>query len=298
MPEANQTTRWKGQSRGGVLGYSIFIYLIRTLGVRAAYLLLMFVVIYFIPFAPRSTKALWSFYRTHLGYSRWESFLAIPRHYYRFGQTLIDKVAINNGRESDYKFSFENFSQFEELLKKGEGLILIGAHVGSWEMGSLFFKEYGKRIHVVMYDAEYQKIKELLARNSRKQEFKVLPVLPDSLESIIRIKSALDSNDIVCFQGDRFMPGQPVLTHQFLGEEARFPAGPFKIAAKMDVNVVFYFAIREPHRGYSFRFMIPEKAENRKDRESRYFNSFCINLEETVKMYPEQWFNFYEFWNG
>lgn len=297
MAKVDQRVQWKGKSRGGVLGYLIFIKLIRFFGVRAAYLLLIFVVFYFVPFSPRSTKSLWSFYRKRLGFNRFRSMVAIPKHYYRFGQTLIDKVAINNGRESDYKFSFENFSQFEELLKKGEGLILIGAHVGSWEMGSLFFKEYGKRIHVVMYDAEYQKIKELLERNSRKQEFKVLPVLPDSLESIIRIKSALDNNDIVCFQGDRFMLGQPVLTHQLLGEEAKFPAGPFKIAAKLDVNVVFYFAIRELHRGYSFRFMIPEKADNRKDREKTYFNSFCINLEETVKMYPDQWFNFYEFWS-
>lgn len=297
MPEVYQTTQWKGKSRGGVLGYLIFIYLLRTLGVRAAYLLLMFVVIYFIPFSPRSTKALWSFYRERLGIKPLRCLLAIPKHYYRFGQTLIDKVAINNGRESDYKFSFENYSQFEELVKKGEGLILIGAHVGSWEMGSLFFKEYGKKIHVVMYDAEYQKIKEILDRNSRKHEFKVLPVLPDSLESIIRIKSALDNKDIVCFQGDRFMPGQTVLSHQLLGREAKFPAGPFKIAAKMDVNVVFYIAIREPQRGYSFRFMIPKKAATRMERENSYFNSFCNNLEETVKMYPQQWFNFYDFWS-
>ena len=40
---------WKGKSRGGKTGYSIFIYLIRHAGLFPAYFLLVFVAAYFVP---------------------------------------------------------------------------------------------------------------------------------------------------------------------------------------------------------------------------------------------------------
>ena len=40
---------WKGKTRGGTFGYLFFIYLIKYLGITAAYLFLSLVVLYFIP---------------------------------------------------------------------------------------------------------------------------------------------------------------------------------------------------------------------------------------------------------
>ena len=44
---------WKGKTRGGTFGYLFFIYLIKYLGITAAYGFLSLVVLYFIPFAPK-----------------------------------------------------------------------------------------------------------------------------------------------------------------------------------------------------------------------------------------------------
>ena len=48
---------WKGKTRGGTFGYLFFIYLIKYLGITAAYGFLSLVVLYFIPFAPKATKS-------------------------------------------------------------------------------------------------------------------------------------------------------------------------------------------------------------------------------------------------
>ena len=45
---------WKGKTRGGTFGYMFFIYMIRCLGITAAYGFLALVVLYFIPFAPKA----------------------------------------------------------------------------------------------------------------------------------------------------------------------------------------------------------------------------------------------------
>lgn len=45
---------WKGKTRGGTFGYMFFIYMIRCLGITAAYGFLALVVLYFIPFRTES----------------------------------------------------------------------------------------------------------------------------------------------------------------------------------------------------------------------------------------------------
>lgn len=88
---------WKGKTRGGTFGYLFFIYLIRYLGITAAYTFLCFVVPYYIPFAPKATASIWFYSRNILKYGKLRSIGLLFRNYYRLGQILIDKVAINGG---------------------------------------------------------------------------------------------------------------------------------------------------------------------------------------------------------
>ena len=69
MGDSNDTG-WKGKTRGGSFGYLFFILLIKGLGVKAAYAFLCLVVVYFVPFAPKATRAIWKYARQRLGYSR------------------------------------------------------------------------------------------------------------------------------------------------------------------------------------------------------------------------------------
>ena len=56
---------------------------------------------------------------------------------------------------------------------------MIGAHVGNWEIGVPFVDDYGKKINIVMYDAEHRRIKEILEKNGQDKEFKIIPVNED-----------------------------------------------------------------------------------------------------------------------
>ncbi len=60
------------------------------------------------------------------------------------------------------------------------------------------------------------------------------------------------------FQGDRYLNKEKLLTTSFMGKEAKFPMGPFLLASKLKVPVVFYFAMREAQRTYRFHFFIAE----------------------------------------
>ena len=290
---------WEGKSRGGAWGHRFFLFLINQLSIRFAYFFLSFVVIYFILFAPLATQSGWKYFRKIQGFGLFKSGRMLYLNYYRFGQVLIDKIAVRTGQARRYNYEFENYPAFLEVLKGSKGVILIGAHVGNWEIGSGFFGEYAQKINIVMLDAEYQKIKELLEKNLNKAAHKIISIQENDFSHIYLIKEALEKGEYVCFQGDRFIKDQSAKSVEFMGKPAKFSYSLFQLAERMDVPIVFYFSMREKGMKYIFKFVLA-KTENDRDTElnaEKLMDSYIRTLEDILKKYPEQWFNYYDFWN-
>lgn len=51
-----------------------------------------------------------------------------------------------------------------------------------------------------MFDAEHERIKEILEKNASTRDYKIIPVNEDSLTHVFRITEALDRREYVCFQ--------------------------------------------------------------------------------------------------
>ena len=111
------------------------------------------------------------------------------------------------------------------------------------------------------------------------------------------MKKALSDGEILGIQGDRYIDEKRKKEVDFLGRKADFPEGPFLMASKLKTPVVIYFAMREK-MSYNFIFKYIDNKEglSAKDYQEKIFNEYLKLLEETVKRYPQQWFNFYSFW--
>ncbi len=289
--------QWQGRSRGGRAGYGVFIFLIRHFGVRTAYVLLFFVVLYFIPAAPRSTGDIWRYARRILGLDRLRSSLFVFRNYWSFGQSIIDRVAVSAGLEDSFHYEFEGFGALEGLLREGRGAIILGAHFGNWAAGEPFFSKYRTKLNLVMYDNEHSDIKKILENNrDREASFKIIPVNKDSLAHVFMITEALDRGELVCFLGDRYVNEDKLLDAEFMGHPARFPSGPFLLSARMRVPVMFYAAVRERDMTYRFIFRRLDVSV-RGDEWCGMLDKFIETLEAMLKAHPEQWYNYYDFWN-
>ena len=168
---------WKGKSRGGKTGYSIFIYLIRHTGLFPAYCLLVFVAAYFVPASPSSTKDIWNYARKILKYGRLRSAFFVYKSYYSFGQSIIDKFAISSGLQDKYAYEFEGEDVLDEVFSSGKGAIILCAHFGNWAAGEGFFKAQKTRLNFVMFDNEHAEIKEVMEKNNDPDaSFKIIPV--------------------------------------------------------------------------------------------------------------------------
>lgn len=292
----NSDKQWSGKSRGGRFGYQFFVYTIRLLGVRCAYCFLAFIVIYFIPFAPKATRAIWRYNRQRRGLGVFASIKELYCHYYVFGQTLIDKIAMRGGLAERYHYEFDNYTRFLEILNSGQGVVMIGAHIGCWEAGAGFFGTYGKKINIVMLDAEHQQIKDVLEENANEQNnYSIIALNQNIIDAMLQMKVALNNGEYICFNGDRYIGADNTAEVEFMGSKALFPRGLFQIAAKCRVPVVFYYSMRELNCTY--RFIFEEPQLERKITPESLLEQYAKSLEKIVAKYPRQWFNFYDFWN-
>lgn len=292
--DREQERQWNGKSRGGSFGYLFFVFAIKVFGIRFAYTVLAAVVFHFLFFAPKAVRAIWDYNRKRLGYGCIKSAVEVYRHFYVFGQTLIDRVALRAGLQHRYRFEFENYGRFIEVISNS-GVVMMGAHVGCWDAGSVFFGEYGRKIHIVMFDAEHEHIKKVLRKNGCGEDYKIIAANKGSVEAMVQIKVALNNGEYVCFNADRYVDRKATIEVDFLNGKVHLPDGPFRIVARCRMPVFFYYAMREKKRTYRFIFIeaSPEEAKDEKKLAERYVDS----LERIVRAYPRQWFNFYPFWD-
>lgn len=298
-------SEWKGKSRGGTLGHQIFIWLLTRAGLKAAYILLAFVAVYFIPFAPKGTRASWLYFHRIHRYSPLRAAVRVYLNYFAFGQSIIDRVAVLAGLKTGFSFEFDGEENIQRMVDQKQGGILISAHLGNWEIAGHFLGRIDGRIHIIMYDEEHQKLKAMMDRvQVNKKDAGNVNIIPlkDDLSHVLALNRAVENKELLCVHGDRVPPGSKSFEFDFMGRKAEFPTGPFYLAAKYKIPVSFVFALKEGRRHYHL-FATPPKLyeikgnpQERNEGLRRLIEDYVRGLEKKMKRYPLQWYNFYPFW--
>ncbi|MDW7693449.1 lipid A biosynthesis acyltransferase [Flammeovirgaceae bacterium SG7u.111] len=284
--------KWKGKTRGGLLGYKIFIFILKSLGIKPAYFVLRFVIFYYIFFAPKASLSIYRYFRTAHKASPLKAFFSIFKNYFILGQILIDKIALISRVETSFSFTFTGEEHLVEMKNLNKGGFLISAHVGNWEVAGHYLKRLDTKVNIVMFEAEHEKIKDLLGEVMGEKKWQVIPIKND-LSHIFLINSALARNELICIHGDRFVEGAKAQSKEFFGNDAFFPIGPFTMAAKLRVPYSFVYCVKKTPDHYQ---LYATPLENTEKSVSEIMDDYVIRLEEVVKQYPEQWFNYYDFW--
>lgn len=287
-------TSWKGKSRGTVLGYKIFVFFIKKVGIGSAYFILYFVALYYCFFSKESTKSSYYYFRKRLKYPFFKSIFSIYKSYYVFGQTILDKVAISSGLRDKFTYNFDGIHLINDALKQKKGGILISGHLGNFEIAEFFFGELegNSKISLLTTDIEHTAIKNYLESVTSKSSIQYI-IIKDNLSHIFEINAALARNELVCMTGDRYIEGAKYLTQEFLGAPAKFPAGPFVLSSRLQVPVLFVYVMKESRKHYHL-FTRNSTVAHRNHLE--LVKNYIQSLENMIKKYPLQWFNYFDFW--
>lgn len=288
---------WQGKSKGAPAGYRIFVWVLKTAGVSTAYFLLRIVVLYYFFFSPKASGHIYRLYRQKLGYGRLASVRRVYRNYFLLGQGLIDKVVMMAGIKNNFSFDFDGEENLQKIATLQKGGILLSAHIGNWDIAAHLFTRLETPINIVLYDGEHEEIKRYLESVTGKRKMNII-VIKNDLSHIYAISEAFAKNELVCMHADRFLEGNKTMTADFMGTPARFPLGPFLLASKFKVPVSFVFAVKENKRHYHL-FAGAAKEYTNPDKQAgmqEMLNDFVKAMEQKLKQYPEQWFNYYHFW--
>lgn len=288
------TTEWEGKSRGTLLGYQIYIFFLKNFGIGTAYFVLVFVIFYYVLFSPRSNKDTYNYFRKRHRYSKLKSIISIYKSYYTFGQTLTDKIAISTGLRHKFTYTHDGIEHIDKLLQKNEGGILISGHVGNFEISHYFLEDrYSiSKISMVTTHAEHKNIKDYMDSISVKSHLKFI-VVKDDMSHIFEIHKAIDEGGLVVFTGDRYLPGTKTLNETFLGKKANFPMGPYLLASRLNMPVLFVYFMKGAKRHYD---LYAQTAEFKARDAQGLLKEYIQSMEWILKKYPMQWFNYFDFW--
>jgi predicted LPLAT superfamily acyltransferase len=293
---------WTGRSYGGVLGYAFFVQVLRLSGRAVAYLFLYPVVAFFLLRARdarvTSAKYLDRAIGPSTGFERWRR---TYRQFLAIGQCLIDRVVLASKGPSAFEHTHEGNEHIQRIAAAGKGGILLTAHLGNWEVASGLLRGlYEVRIAIAVFEGEEERLKRYLERMSGPIKPRVITVGSDEL-SVLEILRSLREGWLVAISGDRLLDGRFTRV-PFLGEDAPFPVGPFILAAISGAPVIHTFALKQGPATYRFVADPPEHlafASGRRDEQIKeWVAAYARRLEQLVREYPYQWFNFYDFWNA
>ena len=217
------------------------------------------------------------------------------KSYYTFGQSIIYKVSISAGLRNKFTYEFDGIEILKNLLAEKKGGVLISAHIGNFEIAEHFFGDIDLdfQINLVTTDLEHSAIKNYLESVTQKPTIKFI-IIKDDLSHIFEINAALANNELICFTGDRYFEGTKSLAENILGKEANFPAGPFLIASRLKVPVVFVYVMKEPNLHYH---LYAREATVKHRDEKGLLKEYIKSVESILQKYPLQWFNYFDFWN-
>ncbi|WP_209402595.1 lipid A biosynthesis acyltransferase [Pseudozobellia sp. WGM2] len=285
---------WEGQSKGNLLGYKIFIFLLKNLGIGVAYFVLRFVSFYYFLFSTKSSKCIYQYFRKRLGYSRLKSTLSIYKSYFTLGRILIDRVAISTGLRNKFTYTHDGIEHIDNLLKKNQGGILISGHVGNFEIAHYFLENrYSiNKISMVTTRDEQQSILDYMDSIVIKSQLEFI-LVKDDMSHIFEIHNALDRGGLVVFTGDRYLPGTKTLKGELLDKEAHFPMGPYQLASRLNMPVLFVYVMKETKKHYS---LYARQAEFKARDAQGLLNEYTQSMEWIIRKYPLQWFNYFDFW--
>lgn len=196
----------------------------------------------------------------------------------------------------------EGEEAFQELLAGEQGFLLITAHIGHWEVGSILASSLRRRhVHVVREQEGDPKAQEYFQRLMRSREEGFLTVhFPRNNPRLgIELLSALRRGDIVAIQGDRPSGWGKSATVELFGRPLALPVGPVKLARAAGVPLQPIFVFREGRLRARLVFRPPFRVDPEGDADTAAQQALARvarEVEWAIRQRPHQWFCYRSLW--
>lgn len=226
-------------------------------------------------------------------------------HFLSFANSIVDKLVAWTSTPTLEHVEFHGRDQIKHHFDQGQGLLILGSHLGNLEVSRAIANIHSKaKVNVLVHTHHAEKFNSLLNRHARAGQLSLFQVTDINAVTAIMLKDKVDAGEVVIIAADRTSVGDKkrIVHALFLGALAPFPQGPVILGALLRCPVYTLFCLKQSGKHiFYFDHFSDRMVLNRKQREAdiqRQVQLFANRLEYYCLKEPLQWFNFYEFWHN
>jgi predicted LPLAT superfamily acyltransferase len=295
------TVTWKQQQeRGSRLAIRLMAWVAQALGRPLARALLYPICLYYLCGSRQANRALRRYYEHLQGHA--PSWLVLFRHYHSFASTLLDRVYCLRGRFDLFDIRIHGLEVLDRALARGCGCLLLGSHLGSFEVvRAVGLSREQIAVKVLMDEQNAPLIRALIQELSPAVAETVIQV--GGVDTMLQVQECLAHGGVVGIMGDRLMAEDQSVSCEFLGAGAAFPRGSVRLAHAVRAPVVLFFGLYRGGNRYDIHLELLSEsvqlsADHRQDDVRRWTQRYADRLAHYSREAPDNWFNFYDFWQA
>ncbi|MBI2608638.1 MAG: lysophospholipid acyltransferase family protein [Deltaproteobacteria bacterium] len=217
-------------------------------------------------------------------------------NYKHYGKLIFELLFIKSKRQYKELIHVHNLYYGDQALKKNKGIIIIGAHLGNFEVSlkiSPFIQRKAYRIARKIKSPLFSKIMERF-----RTQFGITII--QAKNTYYKIVSLLKKNEVTVFALDQHT-GKHGVYVDFFGKEAGTNTSPIFLAMKTGAIIIHVYNFRTPDGHFKAIIEKPFelKITGNKDFDIFYNTQLLTKIiENTIRKHPEQWFWIHKRWKG
>ena len=222
------------------------------------------------------------------------------KHFLSFASTIHDRVYLINDRFNLFDIQTHNGHLVAQLNAAHNGVFLMGAHVGSFEvLRAVGRQQPGLRVAMVMFEENARKLNAALRAINPAAQQDIIAL--GHSDSMLKVHELLEGGSVVGMLADRRLNTDTTRPVPFLGQLADFPIGPFRMAAILRRPVLLMVGLYGGRNRYDIHFeeladFSAIKAGGRDAAVNAAMARYAQLLEQHCREAPYNWFNFFDFW--
>ncbi|UNK27404.1 glycosyltransferase family 2 protein [Serratia plymuthica] len=299
------------EERHGLWGIRLMLQVYRLFGRRAFQLLLYPVIGYFWLTGRAQREASRDYLQRLRGFAQGrQRALPVPlnsfRHFMRFGDAMLDKLASWRGELHDIQLV--DRAGFERQIASGQGTLILASHLGDIEscraLGEL---DASVKVNALVFTEHAERFNQVMKEVNPRANLNLIQVTSLGPETAMRLQDKLNAGEWVAIVGDRTSAGKHqrgerprVVWSHLLGKPAPFPQGPFVLAAALRCPVFLMFGLKQQGRlnlyfeSFADPLLLPR--DQRHQALQQAVDNYAARLEHYCLLAPLDWFNFFDFW--
>lgn len=298
---ADMKSEWQRPESGG----SFAVWLIRSIALYAgrslARLILYPITLYFYLRRGHERACLRAYLSRIQG--RPGSALQVMHLIHNFAATLLDRVFLLREGADRFDVECEGLDKLDACLARGRGVLLVGCHFGSFEVlrAVSLQRKQKVRLRVVLDKQQTPALTRFLEELAPDIAREVIDISHGGAPAVLAMSETIREGGVVGLLADRARGRERCVRVPFLGDPAPFPVTPWQLAGALRAPVVLCFGIYLGGRRYRVIFepFSDGLALDRQQRDAQLREvvaRYARRLEHYVRTYPDNWFNFHDFW--